>query len=96
MPWSSPEKHRAYMAKYQKSPEQVRRRVARNKARREYERAHGDLPGDVDVDHVMPLDKGGGGGMSNLRAQPRGENRGYERDARNQPKKNTRDYGKGK
>ena len=41
-------------AKYEDSPAQVANRVARNRARREYEKAHGDLPSNVEIDHVKP------------------------------------------
>jgi len=67
----------AYDTKYESSPEQIAKRSARNKARREYEKAHGDLPANVDVDHKRGLDAGGTNAPSNLRAQLASTNRGW-------------------
>ena len=44
-----------------------------------YEKAHGDLPSNVDVDHTKPLAKGGATKLSNLRARPAGANRSFAR-----------------
>jgi hypothetical protein len=52
---------------YQGTPKQIHNRSLRNQARREYEKAHGNLPSKVDVDHAKPLIKGGGNDLSNLR-----------------------------
>lgn len=56
-----------YDKEYQKSPEQVKNRMARNKARQEAI-ANGQVrKGDRtrDVDHKTPLSKGGSNGKSN-------------------------------
>ena len=67
-------------AEYENSPEQVANRVARNRARRQYEKKHGDLPRDVEIDHVKPLSKGGSPtSKSNLRAVPASTNRSFAR-----------------
>jgi len=67
-------------AEYEDSPEQVRNRVARNKARREYEKKHGDLPSDVEIDHIKPLSKGGAfTSAGNLRAVSAAANRSFSR-----------------
>lgn len=67
---------RAYDAK----PEVKDRRAARNRARRAYEKEHGDLPSSVDVDHKVPLSKGGSAtDLSNLRAKSASANRSYAR-----------------
>lgn len=68
-----------YDKEYNARPEQVRKRMQRNRARAAYEREHGDLPSDVDVDHKRRLAKGGSNDMSNLRATSQKENRGWRR-----------------
>lgn len=68
---------------YHGKPEQIKKRDARNKARREYEKANGSLPSDVDVDHKRALSKGGTSSMSNLQAVPRGMNRSFSRTKTN-------------
>lgn len=66
--------------KYEDSPEQVANRVARNRARRQYEKKHGDLPRDVEIDHIKPLSKGGSStSAGNLRAVPASANRSFSR-----------------
>lgn len=64
---------------YDSKPEVKKKRAERNKARREYEKAHGDLPSNVDVDHKKPLAKGGKTTLSNLRAVPASKNRSFPR-----------------
>lgn len=64
---------------YDGTPEVKKKRAERNKARREYEKAHGDLPSNVDVDHKKPLAKGGKTTLSNLRAVPASKNRSFAR-----------------
>lgn len=66
-------------ARYQGTPEQIAKRAARNKARREYVKAHGPLTSKQDVDHIVPLSKGGGSGASNLRAVSEGANTSFAR-----------------
>lgn len=70
---------RAEYDRYQGKPEQIAKRSARNKARRAYEKANGDLPSDVDVDHKKALSKGGTNGASNLRAVHQSENTSFAR-----------------
>lgn len=48
--------------------------ATRHRARRAYEKAHGTLPDNVDVDHKRKLKDGGSNSTSNLRARPQGEN----------------------
>lgn len=65
---------------YEDSPEQVRNREARNTARRQYEKKHGKLPTDVEIDHIKPLSKGGAPtSAGNLRAVPASANRSFSR-----------------
>jgi hypothetical protein len=69
----------AYDTKYQSSPEQIAKRSARNKARREYEKTHGDVPSTVDIDHKKMLKDGGTNAPSNLRAVSQTANRGWRK-----------------
>lgn len=64
---------------YDGTPAVRKKRAERNKARREYEAVHGDLPSNMDVDHKKPLAKGGKTTMSNLRAVPASKNRSFPR-----------------
>ena len=41
----------------------------RGRARRAYEKANGDLPSNVDVDHKKPVKSGGTNAKSNLRVR---------------------------
>nr|MCH9834019.1 HNH endonuclease [bacterium] len=65
--------------KYDTQPEVMAKRAERKRARRMYEKANGDLPAGVDVDHKKPLAKGGSTKLSNLRAVPASKNRSYAR-----------------
>lgn len=65
--------------KYDTQPEVMAKRAERKRARRLYEKANGDLPAGVDVDHKKPLAKGGSTKLSNLRAVPASKNRSYAR-----------------
>lgn len=71
---------------YQGTPAQLKKQAERHKARREYEKAHGKLPDNVDVDHVKPLSKGGTSKLSNLRAVPKSKNRSFARTSTNKVK----------
>ena len=63
---------------YQGTPEQLHNQSLRHQARRKYEKAHGSLPDNVDVDHVRSLDKGGNPtSLANLRAATQKENRSW-------------------
>lgn len=66
-------------AEYQGKPEQIAKRSARNKARREYEKDHGNLPSNVDVDHKTPVKNGGSNDKSNLRAVSESRNSGWRK-----------------
>ena len=69
----------AYDKAYNARPEQVKKRTQRNAARREYEKKHGDLPRDVDVDHKTPIKRGGTNASGNLQATSQKENRGWRK-----------------
>lgn len=70
-------------ARYQGTPEQLKKQSERHKARRAYEKAHGVLPDNVDVDHIKPLSKGGTSKVGNLRAASKSANRSFARNADN-------------
>lgn len=67
---------RSYQAVYQATPEQKRIRAMRNTARRRAIAKYGKeaLKGK-DVDHIVPLSKGGTNDPSNLRIVDRSKNR---------------------
>jgi hypothetical protein len=70
-----------YMAKYQKEPENVEKRVDRNRARRHAIAEGKAKVGDgKDVDHKVPLDKNGSANDSNTRVIDRSKNRGWRKD----------------
>ncbi|MBP8290294.1 MAG: hypothetical protein KAX51_10915 [Chromatiaceae bacterium] len=81
----------AYDKSYNAQPDQLKKRAQRNAARREYEKAHGDLPGSADVNHKRPLDAGGTNAKSNLEATSQTANRGWRKGA---SKNNPKGYGK--
>lgn len=61
-------------------PEEIKKRAKRNKARAEMEKK-GPIPAGVDVDHRVPMAKGGGNGKGNLRLKPKSQNRSFPRTA---------------
>lgn len=80
MPKSSPAKLK-YMAEYQKKPENVEKRVDRNRARRHAEATGLVHKGDgKEVDHVRMLDAGGSDKDSNTRVVSAAQNRGWRKD----------------
>ena len=76
---AKPRNYAAEYAKYQGTPEQIKNRSARNTARREFEKANGNLPTTTDVDHKKAMSKGGKSKLSNLRAVPQSENTSFAR-----------------
>lgn len=78
---SNPASKRDYKkeARYESTPAQIAKRSARNQARREYEKAHGDLPSNVDVDHKTPMAAGGTNAKSNVRAIPESQNSSWRK-----------------
>ena len=71
--------YKAEYAKYQGTPEQLKKRAERNAARREYEKKHGTLPSTTDVDHKTPLRSGGDNAPSNLRAVSESKNTAWRK-----------------
>ena len=71
---------KAYDTKYESSPEQIKNREARNRARYQLEKKGLVHKGDgKDVDHKKPLDKGGSGSLSNTRVVDETVNRGWRK-----------------
>lgn len=66
---------------YQGKPEQIKNRAKRNAARAKLAKAGKVHKGDgKDVDHVMPLSKGGGNLGGNLRVKSKSANRSFKRN----------------
>lgn len=63
---------------YHSKPEQIENRSQRNQARRIMEKAGKVRKGDgLDVDHRRAIRHGGSNSEENLRAVPKGRNRGW-------------------
>lgn len=70
----------AYMAEYQKKPENVEKRVDRNRARRHAIAEGKAHVGDgKDVGHKVALNNGGSDADSNTKMQSRASNRGWRK-----------------
>ena len=68
--------------KYQGTPEQVKKRMARNRARYQMLKAGKVKKGDgMDVAHVKAIDKGGKN-SDGLKVQSRSANRSFRRDSK--------------
>lgn len=66
---------------YQGTPEQIKKRGLRNKARALLEKAGKVHDGDgMDVDHKLPLSKGGTDALTNLRVKTKHANRSFARN----------------
>jgi 5-methylcytosine-specific restriction endonuclease McrA len=93
MPFVNKPRNYKQEEKYEDSPEQVKNRVARNKARRDAMKAGKVHKGDgKEVDHVIPLSKGGTNTTKNLRVKSASANRSFSRNSDhsvkiNKPKK---------
>jgi 5-methylcytosine-specific restriction endonuclease McrA len=65
---------------YKSKPDQIKKRVMRNAARRKLEREGLVSKGDgTHVDHKKPLSKGGSNARSNLRVRSASANSSYKR-----------------
>jgi 5-methylcytosine-specific restriction endonuclease McrA len=70
------------VAKYTSKPEVIKKRTEQNKARRTMEKEGLVHKGDgKDVDHKVPLSKGGTSSRSNLRVTDRTTNRSFSRNS---------------
>jgi len=75
-----PRNYRQEYDRYQGTPEQIKKRSARNAARRKMEQKGLVRKGDgKDVDHVQALAKGGDNDTDNLRVLPKSKNRSFPR-----------------
>jgi len=80
---SSPAKLK-FMAEYQKSPEEIKKREARNRARYAALKAGTVHKGDKkQVDHKVRLAKGGSTDLSNTRVISAKENEGWRKGKKN-------------
>ena len=75
---------------YKSKPDQIAKRVARNKARREAIRDGRVTKGDgKEVDHIIPLSKGGSNTKANTRIRTKSQNSSFPRNSDNSMKRNT-------
>ncbi len=75
---------------YKSKPDQIAKRVARNKARREAIRDGRVAKGDgKEVDHIIPLSKGGSNTKANTRIRTKSQNSSFPRNSDNSMKRNT-------
>lgn len=71
--------------KYKAQPEQIKARVQRNQARAVMMEAGKVKKGDgKEVDHIVPLSKGGTNNLSNLRVVSASENDSFKRNSKRQ------------
>jgi len=69
--------------KYKSTPDQIHKRVLRNKARRQALREGKVHIGDnKEVDHIVPLSKGGSGGKHNQRIVSASTNDSFKRNSK--------------
>ena len=74
---------------YKARPDQIKKRVERNKARRIMMRLGKVHKGDgMDVDHIKPLSKGGANTISNMRVRTKSENSSFPRNSDKSLKRN--------
>lgn len=80
------ERSKEYYDKYHASKEAKLDRAARNRARNKAIKEGRVKKGDgKELDHKVPLSKGGSRSTSNTRVVSRKKNRAYKRDAKNRP-----------
>jgi hypothetical protein len=81
--------------KYKSTPQQVKLREERNKARQDALKAGTVHKGDgMDIDHIDPLSKGGSNTKSNERVVPASQNRSFSRNPDHSVKRNVPKKGK--
>lgn len=75
--------------KYKSKPDQIKKRVARNKVRRQAIKEGKAKVGDgTSVDHIKPLSKGGSNKKSNLRIVSFADNSSFDRNSDKSVRKN--------
>lgn len=86
-----PRNYKREYAKYHSKPEQKKKRVARNKARKAAEKVGKVKKGDgKDVDHKRPLRSGGSTSTKNTRVRSRSANRADNGGKGGRPRKKGR------
>ena len=74
---------------YESTPEQIKNRVARNRARAQLMKDGRVSKGDgKDVDHIRPLSKGGSSSKGNLKVKSASSNRSFSRNSDHTVKRN--------
>jgi hypothetical protein len=77
--WRDKAEMKQHYEEYHGTPEQIKKRSERNKARREMEKKGLVKKGDgMDVDHKKPMRAGGTNAKGNLRVIPASRNRGWK------------------
>ena len=80
---------------YNSKPEQIKNRTERTTARRQANAAGTTHKGDgKDIDHIVPLSKGGSNAKSNQRVVSQAANRSFARNANGSMKSQTSKKGK--
>jgi len=86
-------KKRPYKKEYEHyhgKPEQIKKRSERNSARASMvEKGKAKVGDGRDVDHIVPLSKGGTSSPSNLRIRPSRDNRSFSRNSDHTVKRNS-------
>lgn len=76
----TPKEKRDYKAEAaRETPARQQARRDRMNARYAYEKAHGNLPTNMQVDHKRAISQGGTNNPSNLRAIPKARNESFKR-----------------
>jgi hypothetical protein len=90
MPYvNKPRPYKKEYEQYQGKPEQIKKRTERNAARAKLMKTGAVHKGDgKDVDHVLPLSKGGTNSTGNLRAKSASNNRSFSRNSDHTVKRN--------
>jgi len=87
MPYTKPPRPYKHEYAMQKKRGEHENRMDRQRARREMDKKGVDRKGK-DIDHVVPLSKGGSNSASNLRLRAPSKNRSFSRNSDHTVKKN--------
>lgn len=91
MPYvNKPRPYKKEYETYQGTEEQKKNRAKRNAARKKMISLGKARKGDgMEVDHVIPLSKGGSSDLSNLKIKSKHDNRAFQRNSDNSVKRNS-------